>query len=532
MRKINNLIWMCLIALCLVHSFSFAATFNKNANKALEVRILVDVSGNMKESDARGFRQSSLKLFAKLMPTGAKAGIWIFDDRVTEILPVSKVGESWRAKALRSIEKIHANGEVSHLEKALAVASLDWVAPDNKTKRHIIVLTDGKITLGSGKRADLASKNRVKSFQKNRLKSLGVHVHVIALSEDADKDMLESLSTDTEGWYDQVKTLSHLERTLLRVSKRLVQKNSIPIIANKFVIDDAVREFTAVVFRKKGFGSTQLDDPEGMDFGRDSKRHGVEWHREKRYDIVTVTNPMEGEWRLVAPSSPDNEIFITTKLQMAVDELPDMIIAGADSRIKMLMAEKGKLVTNSNFLNVITATVELKDKRGNVTKIEMEQDMITGGYFFADIGKDLKIGPYEMVVRAKANTFERVETMAIYVKPKPKVKAKVVDITPEFRKVLNEAGIEVPEEKAEEEMPLVCPEPVVKGDGVKSEEATEEADDGMETEEEDEEGSWMITSAIVLLVNLLLAVAGFFGFKMHKEKSAMADEALINKLST
>lgn len=528
MRKINSLILMCLIALCLAHSPSFAATFNKNANKALEVRILVDVSGNMKQSDARGFRQSSLKLFAKLMPTGAKAGIWIFDDRVTKIVPVSEVGETWRAKALKSIGKIHANGEISNLEKALAVTSLDWVTPDNKTKRHIIVLTDGKITLGGNKKVNLASKDRIKNFQINRLKSLGVHVHTIALSVDADMGLLESLSADTDGWYDQVKNPEHLERTLLRVNKRLIQKNSIPIVANKFVIDDAVREFTAVVFRKKGFGSTQLDDPEGMDFGRDSKRNGVDWHREKRYDIVTVTNPIEGVWRLVAPSSPDNEIFITTKLQMVVDELPDKVIAGVDSRIKMLMVEKGRLVTNSNFLNVIDATVELKNKRGKITKIEMEQDMISGGYFFADIGKDLKIGLYEMLVRAKGNTFERVETMTIHVKAKPKTKVETVEIKPEFRKVLNDAGIEVPEEISEEEIPLVCPDPVVNDGGVSPEGSSEE---GAELEEE-EENNWMVTAAIILLVNLLLAAAGFFGFKMYKKKSAMADEELINKLST
>ena len=144
-------------------------------------------------------------------------------------------------------------------------------------------------------------------------------MHVIAFSDDADKELLEKLAMDTNGWYDWVKTPAQLERALLRVNKRLVQKNSIPIVANKFVIDDAVRQFTAVVFRKKGFGATQLDDPEGMDFGRDNKPNGVDWHREKRYDIVTVTNPIEGDWRLIAPASPDNEIFITTKLQMAVD---------------------------------------------------------------------------------------------------------------------------------------------------------------------------------------------------------------------
>ena len=528
MRKYFYLISLCVLALALSCTQSFAASFGKEANKTLNVRILVDVSKNMATSDIEGFRQSSIGLFSKLLPNGAHTGIWIFDDRVTELMPLSKVSDGWRAKALESVKKIHAKGETSHLEKALAVSTLDWVAPDNTAKRHVVVLTDGQVSVGNRKKSSLASKDRIQNIQLERLKTLGVYVHVIAFSDDADKALLEKLAVDTKGWYDWVKTPAQLDRALLRVNKRLVQKNSIPIVANKFVIDEAVKQFTAVVFRKKGFGGTQLDDPEGMDFGRDNKPKGVDWHREKRYDIVTVTSPMEGDWRLIAPSSPDNEIFITTKLQMAVDQLPKVIISGDNSRIKMLLADKGKLVTNSNFLDVVKATIELKDKRGGKTVIDMEQDMIAGGYFFADIGKELKEGAYEMLVRAKGNTFERTETMAIHVRPK--LKEQTVEIKPEFRKVLTDAGIDVPEEVVDpEQAALSCPE-AVSGDKGESG-ATEEGAEAEQVEEA-EEGDWMMTAGIILLVNVLLAVAGFFGFRFIKAKAAKADEALINKLST
>ncbi len=129
---------------------------------------------------------------------------------------------------------------------------------------------------------------------------------------------------------------------------------------------------------------------------------------------------MEGTWRLIAPDDPDNEIFITTNLQMAVEDMPAEIFSGSNTRIKMLMTDKGKLIRNSNVLSVIEATVEITNQRGDKDIIPMEQDMITGGYFFVDIGKDLKVGPYEMVVKAKANTFERIEAFSFYVNQKPK----------------------------------------------------------------------------------------------------------------
>jgi len=519
MNKIKHLPVICLLFLVLAASFAQAADFNKN--KHLDVRVLVDVSERMKISDPNNHRVAALKLFVNLLPNNANAGIWMFDESTIEVIKTGKSGISWKTQALKNLDRLHSTGKTADIERALAVGSLDWVEKDDNARRHIVLLTDGKITSGKTNKANLASKDRVLNHQIARLKSVGVSVHTIGFSEDADVDFLDKMSTETLGWFDVVKTSEQLERTLLRVNKRLVDKNSIPLIANKFTIDETVRQFTAVVFRKKGFGSTQLDDPEGLDFGRSSQRAGVSWHREKKYDIVTVTNPMEGIWRLIAPDDPDNEIFITTNLQMAVEDMPAEIFTGSNARIKMLMTDKGQLIRNSNVLSVIEATVEITNQRGDKDIIPMEQDMITGGYFFVDIGKDLKVGPYEMVVKAKANTFERIEAFSFYVNQKPKV--EYVEIKPEFSKVLAEAGIVLPEEGVTEDNIFQCPDLskiVVGGKGFPPEE-----------ESPREDSNWLMISAIVLIVNVLFAGAGFFGFKFYKKKEAEADASLMNKLA-
>ena len=500
-------------------SYVQAADFNKN--NALEVRVLVDVSERMKISDPDNHRIAALKLFIKLLPNNANVGIWMFDNMTTEIMKTGKSGISWKIQALKNLEQVHSSGESADIERALAVASLDWVEEDKGARRHIVLLTDGKITSGKTKKGNAESKERVLNYQLTRLKAGGVSAHTVGFSEDADIEFLDVIASETSGWFEVVKKPEQLERALLRVNKRLVEKNSIPLIANKFTVDETVRQFTAVVFRKKGFGSTQLDDPEGMDFGRSSDRVGVNWHREKKYDIVTVTKPMEGEWRLIAPADPGNEIFITTNLQMAVEDMPKEIFAGSDTRIKMLMTDKGKLLQNSNMLSVIDATIEITNKRGDKEVISMQQDMITGGYFFVDVGKELKVGQYELVVRAVGNTFERIEALSFHVKSKPKI--DYVEIDPVFDTVLAEAGIVLPEEGVTDEEILQCPDLskiVVGGNGAAP------------VEEIEEESNWLLTGGIVLIVNLLLAAGGFFGLRFYKKKMVAEDEILTKKLMT
>ncbi|MBQ0724122.1 MAG: VWA domain-containing protein [Cycloclasticus sp.] len=525
MKKSTRVLHYFFLIALLAPSLAQAALFNKT-DKTLEVRVLVDVSERMRVSDPDNHRLSALKLFIKLLPNNAQAGIWMFDGETIQIMKPSKSGISWKAQALKNITAIHSNGKRADLERAIAVATLEWVERDKWASRHLVLLTDGKITSGGTKRKNQDSKERVLNHQVENLKAADVSVHTIAFSEDADKEFLDAIASRTIGWFDVAKTADQLERAMLRVNKRLVEKNSIPLVANKFIVDDAVREFTAVVFRKKGFGSTQLDDPEGLDFGRGSKRYGVTWHNEKKFDIVTVTDPMEGEWRLIAAADPDNEVFITTNLQMAVDEMPKEIYAGLNTRVKMLLTSKTQLLTNSNFLNTIKASVEIKNKRGDIEIIDMQQDMINSGYFFADIGKELKVGPYEMVVKAVGNTVERIEALSFHVLKKPKVKR--VEVKPIFKQVLADAGIVLPKSGLTEDQVFACPDlskllmgaegcPVVGNQAI---------------EEEAEEGSsWLITSMIVLLINLLLGAGGFFGFKWYKKKSIAEDEALVNKLS-
>jgi len=510
----------------LLPNVSFSATFERAKPKQLDVRVLVDISQELEAKDPNHYRQSALKLFTELLPRKAKVGIWTFDGETKEVLSPELVTDSWRGKALKIIDKIGVSSSTqSNLEKALAVTSLDWVEPNKKISRHIILLSDGQIDVGNKKR-NLASKSRIQNSQIKRLNSLGVTIHTIGVSNEADQQLLDTIAVETGGWFDMAKSPEHLSRTLLRVNKRLSQRNSAPIVANKFMVDEGIREFTAVVFRKKGFGSTALDDPDGMDFGQENKRKGVLWHREKSYDIVTVSRPMEGEWKLIAPVDADNQVFIKTRLQMVVEALPPEIFAGDDSRLRMLLSDSGRLVSNNNFLDIIKATVDVKLKNSKPMSLDMQRDMISGGYFFVEIGKFLPPGVHNIIVSVKGPTFERQESLSVRVKPKPVV--KYIEVKPEFRQVLSDAGIQLPENGVTEHTLEACPDLAALLAKDNLAECKHEATDNDDAEEGT---NWLVALGVVLFINVLFAIGGFFGFKFYKKKIMVEDQELINKIS-
>ncbi|MEQ8661285.1 MAG: hypothetical protein RLW62_10740, partial [Gammaproteobacteria bacterium] len=53
---------------------------------AADVRILVDVSGSMKQNDPRNLRVPALRLVSELLPAGTTAGVWLFAEQASVLV--------------------------------------------------------------------------------------------------------------------------------------------------------------------------------------------------------------------------------------------------------------------------------------------------------------------------------------------------------------------------------------------------------------------------------------------------------------
>lgn len=332
-----------------------------------DLRVLIDVSGSMKKNDPRNLRIPALKLLVNLLPPDSRAGIWLFAENTLSLVPVARVDDNWKKTALDSSTKVHSRGLFTDIEKVIDIATEDWEKPDSKAKRSLILLTDGVVDVSKDPDDSLASKKRILRESIPRLQQLSTQVHTIALSRNADKNLLEKLSFSTDGASELVTTPAQLQRTFLKMFKKAVPRDSVPLVGNGFKIDDSIKEFSLLVFREASAKPTRLIGPDGNEVFRERMPANVKWQSEEGYDLITVTEPASGEWRFEARTDPDNEVLILTDLKLKVSELPNYINAKEPLEIVASLTEKNIPIARDDFLDMVEVklvqTDELQRKR-------------------------------------------------------------------------------------------------------------------------------------------------------------------------
>ena len=101
-----------------------------------DFRVVIDVSGSMKKTDPQNLRVPALKLINGLIPSGSRAGVWIFGKYVDMAVKWGEVNDRWRQQADLGADKIHSNALLTNIESALARARVGWDKPDPGRKRR------------------------------------------------------------------------------------------------------------------------------------------------------------------------------------------------------------------------------------------------------------------------------------------------------------------------------------------------------------------------------------------------------------
>lgn len=379
--------------------------------EATDIRILVDISGSMKNTDPHNLRIPAVNLLTELIPEGAQAGVWTFGQYVNRLLPPARVDSSWRQLAKLRTQQINSAGLFTNLTDVLDNASLDLTA-DTQHEYSIILLTDGYIDMPDGRND--AHRQRLLNQVLPKYIGAGAKIHTLALSDDVDKKLLQEISSATNGLYLEAHSSDELTRVFLKAFDRAVPTEQVPISDNRFNIDGSVTEFTALIFRSAS-GTTKLISPSGKvyDSSQSQKNEQLRWHHDIGFELLTLKKPEPGTWRVDAEQDPDNRVQILSDLKLKVTGIPETIFSGNPIEMQAMLTEQNAPVKVAEVLRTteVMLKVTAPDGRVGSKRLSNAEYAPESGIYREKFTRLDSEGEYHFEVIAKGKTFERRQVL-------------------------------------------------------------------------------------------------------------------------
>ncbi|MDX1318814.1 MAG: vWA domain-containing protein [Oceanospirillum sp.] len=407
--------------LLMLWSFVFA-TVASAADVKPDVRVLIDISGSMKNNDPSNLRVPALNLLVDLLPEGSRSGVWTFGTYTNELVPHKDVTNQWRQDARARSRDITSSAMFTDIENALERASYDANRPDSNFDRHIILLTDGLVDISESRderrkrQENNESRDSIQFDLLPKLKKAGYTIHTVALSDNADKDLMLKLAQRTGGLAAVANNAEELMQLFMQALDRTAPSEQVPLENNRFLVDSSINEFTALIFHKPDSQRVFLISPKGERYTSLTHPDNVRWHYESRYDLITVADPEDGEWLVETEMHPDNRVTVVSDLSLKVSDVPATLFRGLSLDIEASIQEEGETITRPEFLRIVSMEAQQVADSDQVLK----SDVMTGkpgaaGSFVTKLGPFNTTGNYRIQVNLDGKTFQRSVSQPVFV---------------------------------------------------------------------------------------------------------------------
>ncbi|WP_166268409.1 VWA domain-containing protein [Marinobacter caseinilyticus] len=412
--------------LCLLSGHGYAQTSKDipPLPEDADIRVIVDISGSMKTNDPANLRQPAVRLIARLLPDGTRSGVWTFGEYVNMLVPFGEVDASWRELALTRSSQINSVALRTNLGKALEVASDDYFTRGDLSNTQFILLTDGKVDVSPSDRTNEIERRRVLGDTLRRLRDKGAKVHTVALSREADLDLLMTLAIETNGSQSIAESADELSRVFISALNAAVPQEQVPIESNGFEVDGGVEEFTALIFTgdvataKTPSGVLALKTPGGSQMTATHKPENLRWVVEPGYNLITVEKPQPGRWQIEGTLGEGSRVTVVSDLRLVVEKLPARFYQGQAVSVNAAFYEDTLLVSDPDFLSVLNVNLMLTADDGRMGSKQLSAEQPPADGVYRDVIQRLSVpGDYRLELIADGTTFSRKFSRTITLRP-------------------------------------------------------------------------------------------------------------------
>ncbi|MCB0328575.1 MAG: VWA domain-containing protein [Bdellovibrionales bacterium] len=395
--------------------------------KPVDAVLLLDSSASMRLTDPERLRDEGAKLFTQFLKSGDKLGIVEFDSEARVLRPLTEyhpmqVPDIEKAVSSSSDTGIYTD-PVSGVLEAKKMLEKDLRPNALKT---IILLSDGKLDPDPKWATPEGLREGLIYRLLPELKQKGIVLHTLALSKEADKELLAQMAQATDGmsWYSE--TPEGIHEAFADLFLVVKKPQIVPMSSKGFRIDGEVEQATFYINTENQDNAIlSVKTPSGNVYDPDNLGSGMRWYAGTRFHAITVDDPEVGVWQVLG--LPDNKGFATvlTELKLITD-WPSSMLAGNKRVLRARLYDQERPVVLPAMTNETTYAFQITptDRVSEPIIRELLRDdgvdadsVADDGVFSANVELDTP-GDYQLKLLAKGPTFERQQTIPFRVKPR------------------------------------------------------------------------------------------------------------------
>ena len=365
----------------------------------LDVRILVDASKALHESDSLGLRSQTVRSLVSQIPEDAVAGVWGYAHLTQRYAKHAKATGLWKQVASVHAEHLSAMGVGQNPQAAFDNVLWDLTEPD-RGEIHLVWLSDGGIRL-DGQAASQESQEYLLNTLANRLAANRVVLHTAFIGpvrDDSNVALLMQLSQVTGGIHRNIET-EVASNELARDIVRRAQAGSEAVVdaLGRFKIATGTERFT-VMWQRDDQQLPSIVRPDGERLHRMTAIPNGRWLLADEFEMATIESPVPGWWKVEGPAPL--RLGVYGDLAIKVQGLRSPVIPSEETSVLIELFHWGRRVEHGSFLDLL-------DVQATMIQAGVEQPLPIQreGSGYRAYFVNLQDGAYELVVKVQGPTF-------------------------------------------------------------------------------------------------------------------------------
>ena len=379
----------------------------------IDTLLMIDSSASMRVSDPQQLRQTAVATFAAALGPNDRLALAEFSDGARLLAPFQAPRNS--PELAEKIASLDDSGQYTDILSAIELGErLFREGGRQGVKRMLVLLSDGRMDPNPQRYSQAEATNKLINSELPELKRNGIVVHTVALSDEADRNLMSQMALSTDGLGRYAKDASSISPILGDILQITKQSGERDFFSRSIEIGEELPEVTIYIRRTPGSEIT-IRSPSGKVLKSGERNIGnSEWFENDEFYLISLKEPELGDWIVEGLRDPDEFIVPLRDLHAKV-HWPSALFVGSRGVIEAVLLDGSRPVSIPALSKAMRATVQLHsiDRIADpVVSGEMLDDGSGGdgvandGAFSREVVVE-KEGQYKALVTLRGPTFER-----------------------------------------------------------------------------------------------------------------------------